>query len=657
MRLRFVLALALLLALPIPALADEHTEPFDVDDAIEIGRAADTNGLNGIYVSPVTGNVYNASVGGDEITVHDPETGEVLDRLGPESGVHGPDDLFITDDGTIYWTEILTGHVGMLAPGSDPVRQLVGPGVNPITMSDDGRLFVGRIFLGQGLYELDPDLVDAPVLLDENLVVNGFDFGPDGFLYAPSFFTGEVLKIDVDATPPVGGTVVADGLGVPSAVKFNSMGEIHAVDLAAGRVWMLDLVGGNHEVVVDIEGTIDNMAFDEDDRLFAAAGADNQIIRRDSEGVKALNLPGLGLPGGVGVSTDGTVWVAELFALRGFEWNPKEWATSFYDRFSPPGTAFGGATSVAADGDDLVITSGFSNSLQVMDPATGAISLDIRTLAGPTNAIRHGDMLVASQLLAGDVVDAENPTDVLVDGLAVPLGLASDGETLYVGDWALGNVWEVDDGPPTLLADGLMFPEGLAVDGDRLLVVETGAQQVTAVDLATGDKSAVITGLDYTARNPEGFFPYGSMSGVAVGPDRSIFVSDDGVNKVYEFRRRGATTEHTDTADSIFAEDIVWVGQAGITFGCNPPVNDSYCPADLLTRGQLAAMFNRALDLPASSTDFFTDDDLSIFEDDINALAEAGITVGCNPPANDNFCPDDPFNRGQMAAFWRRALS
>jgi sugar lactone lactonase YvrE len=639
-----------------PAAAEDRPEPFNVDEGIKIGRAAETNGLNGIYVSPLDGNVYNASVGGDEITVHDPETGEVLNRLGPESGVHGPDDLFITEDGTIYWTEILLGNVGMLAPGSDPVRQFVGTGVNPITMSDDGRLFVGRIFLGTGLYELDPDLVDPPVLLDENLVVNGFDFGPDGYLYAPSFFTGEVVKIDVDATPPVGASVVADGFGILSSVKFDSMGEAHTVDLGEGQVWKLDLIADNHELLIDIEGTIDNMAFDADGRLFVAAGADNQIIRRDSNGVHVLNLPGLGLPGGVGVSPDGTVWVAELFALRGFESNPKEWATSFYDSFAPPGTGFGGATTVVADGDNLIISSGFANTVQVMNPATGAVSLDIRTLAAPTNAIRHGDMLVAAQLLAGNVVDAENPTEVLIDSLAVPLGLASDGETLYVGDWATGDLWAVADGGTSLLTSGLMFPEGLAVDGERLLVVETGAQQVTAVDLATGDRSAVIVGLDYTGRTPEAFFPFGIPSGVAVGADRSIYVSDDGVNQVYEFRRRGTTTEHTDTVGNIFADDIAWVGQAGITFGCNPPANDNYCPSDDLTRGQLAAMFVRALDLPASTTDFFTDDDTSIFENDINALAEAEITFGCNPPANDNYCPLDLVNRGQVAAMFARAL-
>jgi hypothetical protein len=140
------------------------------------------------------------------------------------------------------------------------------------------------------------------------------------------------------------------------------------------------------------------------------------------------------------------------------------------------------------------------NAVQVLDPVTGAVSLDIRTLAGVTNAIRHDGDIVATQI-------------------------------------AFGNVWAVNDTGAAVLASGLAFPEGIAVDGDRLLVVETGLQQVTAIDLATGDMSPVIVGLDYSDRIPEGFFPFGIMSGVAVG-ERSICVSDDGVNKVCEFRRR-----------------------------------------------------------------------------------------------------------------------
>lgn len=51
----------------------------------------------------------------------------------------------------------------------------------------------------------------------------------------------------------------------------------------------------------------------------------------------------------------------------------------------------------------------------------------------------------------------------------------------------------------------------------------------------------------------------------------------------------------------------------------------------------------------------FTDvPDESVFHSDIEWLAMAGITRGCNPPVNDRYCPDDEVTRGQMAAFMRR---
>ena len=54
--------------------------------------------------------------------------------------------------------------------------------------------------------------------------------------------------------------------------------------------------------------------------------------------------------------------------------------------------------------------------------------------------------------------------------------------------------------------------------------------------------------------------------------------------------------------------------------------------------------------------DRFVDDDGSVFEADIEALARAGITAGWNPPLNDQYCPTKPVTRGQMAAFLVRAL-
>ena len=126
---------------------------------------------------------------------------------------------------------------------------------------------------------------------------------------------------------------------------------------------------------------------------------------------------------------------------------------------------------------------------------------------------------------------------VLVDGLSYPLGLATDGAVLYVSDRASGVVWTVSDGQVEQLATGLSSPEGLAVDGGRLLVVEEGHDRVAAIDLTTGAVTSVIEGLDLGSRVVPSALPHFVFNGVTVGPDPSIYVTADGANAVYRFRR------------------------------------------------------------------------------------------------------------------------
>lgn len=141
---------------------------------------------------------------------------------------------------------------------------------------------------------------------------------------------------------------------------------------------------------------------------------------------------------------------------------------------------------------------------------------------------------------------------------------------------------------------------------------------------------------------PDDFVTRGQMAAFLV---RGLSLVDDGGGNLY-----------VDDDDSVFEGDIDRLGTAGVTRGCNPPVNDRFCPDEPVTRGQMAAFLVRALGLSASSTDSFVDDDGSVFERDIQALAASGITRGCNPPDNDRFCPDQAVTRGQMAAFLHRAL-
>jgi hypothetical protein len=99
------------------------------------------------------------------------------------------------------------------------------------------------------------------------------------------------------------------------------------------------------------------------------------------------------------------------------------------------------------------------------------------------------------------------------------------------------------------------------------------------------------------------------------------------------------------------------IAAAGITKGCNPPANDRFCPAESVTRAQMASFLARAMDLAVGdAANAFVDDEGNVHEDAINEIAAQGITVGCNPPDNDRFCPAELVTRAQMATFLMRAI-
>ena len=89
---------------------------------------------------------------------------------------------------------------------------------------------------------------------------------------------------------------------------------------------------------------------------------------------------------------------------------------------------------------------------------------------------------------------------------------------------------------------------------------------------------------------------------------------------------------------------------SGITGGCAP---NSFCPTASVTREQMAIFLDRALDLPATTRNFFSDDTGRTGEAAINRLAAAGLTGGCG---GGKYCPTASVTREQMAAFLRRAF-
>ena len=106
---------------------------------------------------------------------------------------------------------------------------------------------------------------------------------------------------------------------------------------------------------------------------------------------------------------------------------------------------------------------------------------------------------------------------------------------------------------------------------------------------------------------------------------------------------------------SVHAASIDALRKAGITVGCgSEPLR--YCPGDPVTRAQMASFLRRALDLPGAESAGFVDVDAGgVHAASIDALREAGITVGCGSEPL-RYCPGDPVTRAQMASFLRRAL-
>jgi hypothetical protein len=110
-------------------------------------------------------------------------------------------------------------------------------------------------------------------------------------------------------------------------------------------------------------------------------------------------------------------------------------------------------------------------------------------------------------------------------------------------------------------------------------------------------------------------------------------------------------TVFADVPVGSFAADwIEELAALGITGGCG---GGNYCPGNPVTRAQMAVFLLKsehgAAYVPPNCAGIFDDVPCpSQFANWVEQLAAEGITAGCG---GNNFCPDDPNIRGQMAVF------
>ena len=544
---------------------DTQTEDDTDEESYELEvlvQGAALNGANGLDVGPED-FLYVASVNGQEIVVFNKFSGDIIKRFGPESGVLGPDDLVFGPDGTLYWTDILTGYVGRMTPDGQILGyQFVAPGVNPITFSPDGRLFVALDFLGDGLYELDPELIDPPqpilVASEANPFplgfFNSFDFCDDGLLYGPLFAAGLVIAVDVNAecnlpsSDPFGdgiAQVIAGGFVNPAAAKFGPNGYLYVLD-QTGEVFKINVTTGETIPFTTLDPGLDNMTFDEDGTLYMTNNEQGWVAEILPSGeARYLSPGGIVLPQGLAVlngttgknfDNDDVLYEADLWRIREFNGRTGEEVNFYRGALVPTGPeSLILPMNLAADGENLIISSWFSAGVQVWNPSAGVIE-SYPDLIVPIDAVRVNGEIVVSDFGLGGIVYAHDNS--LIAPLNVASGLVTDGQTLWAADQASGEILQIDFSttPPTItvVAGGLAGPEGLALDQEgRLLVVEAGASRLTRFDFAAGEVTILVEGLELFGPGL-GAPPTWGFDGVAVGPSGNIYVSGAGARVIYK---------------------------------------------------------------------------------------------------------------------------
>ncbi len=510
----------------------------------QIASGASIAGANGLHFGP-DGLLYVASVFGSEIVVIDPESGAIRKRLGQAEGVYGPDDIAFAPDGSFYWTTILTGEVaGFNAAGERKVAATLSPGVNPITFSDTGRLFVAQCFFGTGLYELDPEGVNPPRSIADDLGpncgLNGMDWGPDGRLYGPRWFANEVVSVDVDTGQR---RTEATGFKTPAAVKFNSQGVLHVMDTADGTVHRVDHLGDKrvNTLVATVEPGLDNFAFDAQDRIFVSSFVDGFVARIEADGTATELLPGgLAHPGGITTLTRGgktEIIVADFHSIRGFD--PQTGAATFAQKSVFGVSEMGSVLTVAADGENLILSSFTDNSVRVWDPTAGKVVRRWDALAQPVGVVPYaGGIAVALHGSRSVALLGDGEPLVLATDLGAPTDLVVQGEVLYVSDRERGQVLKIAVAgkavTPEVLIAGLQSPEGLAVSEQGLIVVEGDSGRVLLVEGGSARSLGEVSkGLPPAAPS----LPPAMIMNDAVVLDGKVFVTGETTHALYRINQ------------------------------------------------------------------------------------------------------------------------
>ena len=498
-------------------------------------------GVHGLAVDK-QGRLLAGSVVGMSITHVDVKTGKGTILVDAPQGQ--ADDIAIGPKGEMAWTSFLQGVVRIRDNDSSPIRVIAKdlPGINSLAFDQQsGKLYASQVFLGDALWEIDVSAVLPPRLIKKDLGgFNGFEVGADGWIVAPLWFKGQIVKLN-----PVDGAmkIVNSEFKVPAAANYDSKGNIWAIDTKTGGLFRINAGDGKRTLVAQLETGLDNLALDKNDNIYVSNMVDNgvQLVNPATGNVTQITKGGMAAPGGLKLSEDGkTLYVAHLFGLRAVDTASGKLSDIARMHGDPIEYPF----ALTLSKDHYVMSSWFTSTVQLLNRKDKSTKAMAHGLAAPMDAIELADgRVLVLELAAGALTqlsgaDLHDKKQVLT-GLQGPtqMVMGKDGG-LYITELS-GRLIRVDTAnwSQKTIAEGLAAPEGLAqAPSGKFIVAEAAKRQLTEVDPANGNKRVIASDLPIGFEAGPGLPPPYLTTGVAVAADGTVYFSADRDNGIYKIK-------------------------------------------------------------------------------------------------------------------------
>ncbi len=536
--IRSAVVLALSLALgACTSMAPSRPAGWSAPEVL-VAPSSSFHGVHGLAID-AKGRLLAGTNLGNSLWEVDRQTGaERVMIPGPEGRA---DDIAVGPKGELAWSNFLVGALRYRESDTAPMRVLAKdlPGLNSLDFDrKNGKLYASQVFVGDALWEIDVSGAAPPRLIAKDLgSFNGFEVGPDGMLYGPLWFKGQVVKIN-----PANGaiTVINRDFKMPAAANLDGKGNLWVVDARTGELSKVELASGRKTVVRKLKPALDNLAISPEGTIYVSNMADNSIeaFNPATGELRMLTRGKLAIPGGMKVDGD-DLWVADVFALRKVDTRTGDVQDILRMYSSDMANPF----AIGISPTHIALSSWFTGTVQLIDRSTLKTSAMIHDLKAPLDAIPMPDgSIVYAELATGNITRASGDKfvnkKVIAQGLAGPLQMVigKDG-ALYVTE-AAGKLIRVNmaDGGKSTVAEGLALPEGLAqTPWGSFIVAESAAARLVEIDPANGSRRTVAENLPIGLTGGPGLPTY-VMTGVAVGGDGTIYVTADQNNGLYRIR-------------------------------------------------------------------------------------------------------------------------